>query len=154
MRNAVSRWRDRGSPVSQVCEFSLTTEPPVPLRHALTNHTVSTAYDMGWANLDNGALLKAAETRFDALITTDRNLRYHQNLTGATTGNPGAAYDALAENSSSRGASFCRGQRAPSRRFRSADLLEPKPTESDSLALGKEWSSLSHRRPERTDPLC
>jgi hypothetical protein len=55
---------------------------PVPLRHALTNHTVSTAYDMGWADLDNGALLKAAETRFDALITTDRNLRHQQNLTG------------------------------------------------------------------------
>ena len=55
---------------------------PVPLRHALTNHTVSTAYDMGRADLDNGALLKAAETRFDALITTDRNLRSQQNLTG------------------------------------------------------------------------
>lgn len=55
---------------------------PVPLRHALTNHTVFTAYEMGWADLDNGALLKAAETRFDALITTDRNLRYQQNLTG------------------------------------------------------------------------
>ena len=37
---------------------------------------------MGWDDLDNGALLKAAETRFDALITTDRNLRYQQNLTG------------------------------------------------------------------------
>jgi hypothetical protein len=55
---------------------------PIPLRLALTNHTVSTAYDMGWADLDNGALLKAAETRFDALITTDQNLRYQQNLTG------------------------------------------------------------------------
>src|SRR5262245_55770921 len=55
---------------------------PVPLRHALTNHTVSTAHDMGLADLDNGALLKAAETRFDALITTDQNLRYQQNLTG------------------------------------------------------------------------
>jgi hypothetical protein len=55
---------------------------PVPLRRALTNHTVSTAYDMGWTDLDNGALLKAANTRFDALITTDRNLRYQQNLTG------------------------------------------------------------------------
>jgi hypothetical protein len=52
------------------------------LRQALTNHTVSTAYDMGWADLDNGALLKAAETRFDALITTDQNLPYQQNLTG------------------------------------------------------------------------
>ena len=32
--------------------------------------------------LDNGALLAAAEAQFDALITTDKNLRYQQNLTG------------------------------------------------------------------------
>jgi hypothetical protein len=34
---------------------------PAPLRRALTDHAVSTAYEMGWAQLDNGALLKAAE---------------------------------------------------------------------------------------------
>jgi hypothetical protein len=37
---------------------------------------------MGWAGFDNGALLKAAEADFDALITTDRNLRFQQNLAG------------------------------------------------------------------------
>lgn len=37
---------------------------------------------MAWTGLDNGALLAAAEAQFDALITTDRNLRYQQNLTG------------------------------------------------------------------------
>ena len=55
---------------------------PAPLRRALTGHTVSTAYEMDWTELDNGALLKAAETDFEALITTDQNLRYQQNLTG------------------------------------------------------------------------
>jgi hypothetical protein len=55
---------------------------PVPLRRALTGHTVSTAYEMGWTELDNGALLKAAERDFDALITTDQNLRYQQSLSG------------------------------------------------------------------------
>lgn len=55
---------------------------PVPLRRALSDHAVSTAYAMGWAELDNGALLRAAETDFDALITTDKNLRYQQNLAG------------------------------------------------------------------------
>jgi predicted nuclease of predicted toxin-antitoxin system len=55
---------------------------PAPLRRALTTHTVSTAYEMGWAELDNGNLLKAAETNFDALVTADRNLRYQQNLGG------------------------------------------------------------------------
>ena len=37
---------------------------------------------MAWTELDNGALLKAAETDFDALITTDQNLRYQQTLSG------------------------------------------------------------------------
>jgi len=55
---------------------------PAPLRRALTGHTVSTAYEMDWTELDNGALLKAAETDFEALITTDQNLRYQQNVTG------------------------------------------------------------------------
>jgi hypothetical protein len=53
---------------------------PAPLRRALTGHTVSTAFEMRWTELDNGALLKAAERDFDALITTDQNLRYQQNL--------------------------------------------------------------------------
>src|SRR5207245_10055548 len=55
---------------------------PVPLRRALAAHTVSTTHEMGWAALDNGALLDAAEAAFDAFITTDRNLRHQQNLTG------------------------------------------------------------------------
>jgi len=37
---------------------------------------------MGWSNLQNGDLLRAAEAAFDLLITTDQNLRYQQNLTG------------------------------------------------------------------------
>jgi hypothetical protein len=55
---------------------------PAPLRRALTVHIVSTAYEMGWAELDNGALLRAAEADLDVLVTTDRNLRYQQNLSG------------------------------------------------------------------------
>jgi hypothetical protein len=55
---------------------------PAPLRSALTAHTVSTAYEMGWSDLDNGTLLQVAEEQFDALITTDQNLRYQQDLKG------------------------------------------------------------------------
>jgi hypothetical protein len=55
---------------------------PVPLHRVLIDHAVSTAFEMGWTTLDNGALLAAAEGQFDALITTDRNLRYQQNLAG------------------------------------------------------------------------
>jgi hypothetical protein len=54
---------------------------PAPLRRTLVAHTVSTAYEMGWATLENGDLLSAAEASFDAFITTDQNLRHQQNLT-------------------------------------------------------------------------
>jgi hypothetical protein len=43
---------------------------------------VSTAYEMGWAELDNGTLLTAADGSFDILITTDQSLQYQQNLAG------------------------------------------------------------------------
>jgi len=55
---------------------------PAPLRRALIGHEISTAHEMAWSALDNGALIAAAEMHFDALITTDQNLRYQQNLTG------------------------------------------------------------------------
>jgi hypothetical protein len=55
---------------------------PAPLRSALTAHAVFTAYEMGWSTLSNGDLLDAAEAQFDAFVTTDKNLRYQQNLAG------------------------------------------------------------------------
>jgi len=55
---------------------------PVPLRNYLSNHTVHTAYELGWSNLKNGDLLsRAVAEGFDALVTTDQNLRHQQNLT-------------------------------------------------------------------------
>ena len=54
---------------------------PVPLRSYLTTHIVETAYEKGWSSLKNGELLTLAEAEgFDALLTTDQNLRYQQNL--------------------------------------------------------------------------
>jgi hypothetical protein len=55
---------------------------PVPLRLSLTGHEVSTAHEMGWAQLQNGDLLASAERQFDVFITTDQNLRHQQNPTG------------------------------------------------------------------------
>ena len=53
---------------------------PAPLRHALIGHSVSTAYELGWSNLNNGDLLAAAEdASFELFITTDQNLRYQHN---------------------------------------------------------------------------
>ena len=54
---------------------------PVPLRQALAGHSVVTAYELGWATLKNGELLRSAEEQgFEVLVTTDTNLRYQQNL--------------------------------------------------------------------------
>lgn len=55
---------------------------PAPLRRELADHQVVTAYEAGWSNLVNGQLLQAAESAFDAFVTTDKNLRYQQNLEG------------------------------------------------------------------------
>ncbi|MGB6536108.1 MAG: hypothetical protein WBF58_09120, partial [Xanthobacteraceae bacterium] len=55
---------------------------PAPLRRALSSHSVATASEMGWSELDNGKLLSAAEIEFDAIITTDQSIRYQQNRVG------------------------------------------------------------------------
>src|ERR1039458_7399643 len=56
---------------------------PVPLRQYLVLHTVRTAAQEGWDRLKNGDLLNAAEEAgFDMLLTTDKNMRYQQNLEG------------------------------------------------------------------------
>ena len=54
---------------------------PAPLRSFLVGHTVKRTQDMGWDMLTNGELLSAAgEAGFDLLLTTDKNIRYQQNL--------------------------------------------------------------------------
>jgi hypothetical protein len=56
---------------------------PVPIRFFLEGHTVSTAAHEGWDRLQNGELLNIAEAAaFDVLLTTDKNMRHQQNLTG------------------------------------------------------------------------
>jgi hypothetical protein len=55
---------------------------PAPLRRELPGHEVVTADEMGWSDLNNGDLLRAADPIFYLFITTDKNLEYQQNLTG------------------------------------------------------------------------
>jgi hypothetical protein len=56
---------------------------PVPIRPYLEGHWVRTASQEGWDTLRNGDLLSAAEQAgFDLLLTTDKNMRYQQNLAG------------------------------------------------------------------------
>ena len=39
------------------------------------------SYERGWAALQNGELLKTGDAAgFEAIVTTDQNLRYQQNL--------------------------------------------------------------------------
>ena len=54
---------------------------PNGLARALSGHIVHTAKASGWDTLSNGALLNAAEEAgFELLLTTDRRIRYQQNL--------------------------------------------------------------------------
>jgi len=56
---------------------------PVPLRRHLADHAVKTAAELTWATLSDRELLDRAEADgFDLLITTDRNLKHQQVLTG------------------------------------------------------------------------
>jgi hypothetical protein len=56
---------------------------PVPLRRHLAGHVVDTAFERGWSNLKNGALLDTAEQDgYGLLITTDQNLKHQQPLGG------------------------------------------------------------------------
>src|SRR5271154_356692 len=51
--------------------------------HLIDRHTITEARARGWEKLENGELLTAAEAAgFDVILTTDRNLRYQQNLVG------------------------------------------------------------------------
>jgi hypothetical protein len=54
---------------------------PRGLTASLVGHEVSEARKLKWERISNGALLKLAdEAGFDLLLTTDKNLRYQQNL--------------------------------------------------------------------------
>ncbi len=55
---------------------------PCGLRRLLSEYTVITVQEQGWAGVSNGKLLRLAEKEFDAFLTADQNLQYQQNLVG------------------------------------------------------------------------
>ena len=56
--------------------------PRTLARYLIDHHTVTEARARGWGELGNGELLTVAEAAgFEVLVTTDRNIRYQQNLT-------------------------------------------------------------------------
>src|SRR5947208_392784 len=57
--------------------------PPAPLRQTLAGPSVATAFEKAWSVLENGDLIRTAEADgFNALITTDKNLKHQQDLRG------------------------------------------------------------------------
>lgn len=56
---------------------------PRSIARFLRGHIAVEAVARGWDRLSNGALLKVAEDAgFDLLLSTDKNIRYQQNLQG------------------------------------------------------------------------
>jgi hypothetical protein len=56
---------------------------PRGLAAFLAGHKVEEARLHGWEELANGDLIEAAEAAgFEVLVTTDKNIRYQQNLKG------------------------------------------------------------------------
>jgi hypothetical protein len=60
---------------------------PRGVARALTGHTVTEARERGWATLKNGDLLNdAEEAGFEVVVTSDKNIKYQQNLVGREIG--------------------------------------------------------------------
>ena len=53
---------------------------PKRLRLDFSEHTVHTVEEAGLKGLKNGALLQIASSKFDVLITVDKNIPFQQHL--------------------------------------------------------------------------
>lgn len=53
---------------------------PHIVKKRLPHRSIKTVQEMGWAGVKNGELLTLVEKEFDVFITSDKNLRYQQNL--------------------------------------------------------------------------
>jgi len=59
---------------------------PRPIARSLAGHEIAYARRIGWHELGNGDLnRKAEEAGYEALLSTDKNIRYQQNLSGRKT---------------------------------------------------------------------
>jgi hypothetical protein len=55
---------------------------PKPIAACLTGHEVTYARQIGWHELENGELIQQAEEAgYEVILSTDKNIRYQQNLT-------------------------------------------------------------------------
>jgi hypothetical protein len=77
---------------------------PVHVRQALLGHEIHTAVKMGWGQLENGELLRVAESAgFDLFIVCDKNLRDSAKPCRPTPGHPRT----LDKPSPNPGTTFC-----------------------------------------------
>jgi hypothetical protein len=53
---------------------------PHDVKKRLRHLSIRTVQEMGWSGIKNSQLLKLADEQFDVFITTDKRLRYQQNL--------------------------------------------------------------------------
>lgn len=53
---------------------------PHIVKKRLPERQIKTVQEMGWAGVKNGELLELVEAEFDVFVTSDKNLRYQQNL--------------------------------------------------------------------------
>lgn len=53
---------------------------PRKLKREVNAEFVTTVPEVGWAGIQNGALLRLAEQEFDVFLTNDQNLEHQQNL--------------------------------------------------------------------------
>jgi len=54
---------------------------PNPIARSLIEHEVTFARKIGWHELENGELIRKAEKAgYQLLLSTDKNIRYQQNL--------------------------------------------------------------------------
>jgi hypothetical protein len=55
---------------------------PKPIAACLAGHAITHARQIGWHQLKNGELIQQAEEAgYELLLSTDKNIRYQQNLT-------------------------------------------------------------------------
>jgi hypothetical protein len=56
---------------------------PKPIARQLAGHEITYARRIGWHELENGELIRQAEAAgYEVLLSTDKNIRYQQNLFG------------------------------------------------------------------------
>ena len=55
---------------------------PKALKRYLSAYEVTTVQDQGWAGVKNGELIARIDGVYDVFLTSDKNLKYQQNLTG------------------------------------------------------------------------